>query len=254
MLAGLLAAVAGGSTSLVVRVVSAFLAGQLSVGWSNDWLDAARDRSVQRTDKPVASGWVSRRSVGAAAAAAAAATVPLSLLMGPRPGAAHLLAVLSAWSYNLWLKRTLWSWLPYAVSFGLLPNVVTLALPRAHLAPGWVTAAGALLGVGAHLVNVLPDVEEDLATGVRGLVHRLGRRRAAVTAPAVLVAATVLVVVGPPGPPTAAGWWGLGIAAAAAVLAAVAGAHGAGRRLSLMATVLVAIVNVALLLTSGNAL
>jgi 4-hydroxybenzoate polyprenyltransferase len=55
---------------------------------------------------------------------------------------------------------------------------------------------GALLGVGAHLLNVLPDLEEDAATGVRGLPHRLGARWIAPAAAAVLVGATVVVVAG----------------------------------------------------------
>ena len=54
----------------------------------------------------------------------------------------------------------------------------------------------ALLGVGAHLLNVLPDLDDDAATGVRGLPHRLGPRRIAPVAAAVLVAASIVVLVG----------------------------------------------------------
>ena len=43
------------------------------------------------------------------------------------------------------------------------------------IAPVWITAAGALLGAGAHFANVLPDLEDDARTGVRGLPHRIGR-------------------------------------------------------------------------------
>ena len=107
--------------------------------------------------------------------AAAAACVPLSLALGRRAGAAHLVAVASALSYNAGLKAGPLSFAPYAVSFGLLPDVVALAAPGGRAAPGWASAAGALLGVGAHLANALPDLEDDLATGVRGLPHRLGR-------------------------------------------------------------------------------
>ncbi len=253
-LAGLLAAAAGAPAEVVGRVVAAFLAGQLSVGWSNDWLDAARDRLVARADKPVAAGLVGRTAVGRAAAAAAVATVPLSLLLGTLPGVLHVGAVASAWSYNLWLKRTAWSWLPFAVSFGLLPTIVTLALPDARLAPWWASGAGALLGVGAHLVNVLPDLDDDLATGVRGAAHRLRPTSVMLTAPVVLAAATVLVVTGPPGAPTGLAWAGLAVAVAAAVVAAAAAARGHGRRLPLLATVLVALLDVGLLLASGGAL
>lgn len=253
-LAGLLAVAAGASASVTSRVVAAFAAGQLSIGWSNDWWDADRDRLVARADKPVAAGQVSRRTVGGAAAAAAIATVPLSFTLGLAAGTAHVVAVASAWSYNLHLKRTALSWLPFTVSFGLLPVVVTLAVEPPHVAPWWAVAAGALLGVGAHLVNVLPDVDDDLATGVRGVVHRLPRAAVAVLAPAVLALATLVVVLGPPGPPGTARWVALALAVAAATAAGVTGARGRGRVVPLAATVLVAVVNVALLLASGGAL
>jgi 4-hydroxybenzoate polyprenyltransferase len=64
--------------------------------------------------------------------------------------------------------------------------------------PLWLPLAGALLGVGAHLVNVLPDLADDAATGVRGLPHRLGARWSTVAAAAVLAAAAVVIVVGAP--------------------------------------------------------
>ena len=38
----------------VVLVTAAVLCGQLSIGWSNDLVDLARDRAVGRRDKPLA--------------------------------------------------------------------------------------------------------------------------------------------------------------------------------------------------------
>ena len=81
--------------------------------------------------------------------------------------------------------------LPYAVSFGLLPAFVVLALPgRRRRRPGWSRRAR-LLGAGAHFANVLPDLADDARTGVRGLPHRLGAAGAAVAAAGLLLAATV---------------------------------------------------------------
>jgi hypothetical protein len=51
--------------------------------------------------------------------------------------------------------------------------LVTLALPEPALASPWAFAAGALLGVAAHFANVLPDLDDDRATGVRGLPQSL---------------------------------------------------------------------------------
>jgi 4-hydroxybenzoate polyprenyltransferase len=121
------------------------------------------------------------------------------------------------------LKDSVWSWLPYAVSFGLLPVFLVLTVPGA--APAWwVVGCAALLGTGAHVANVLPDLEDDAATGVRGLPHRLGRRVSGVLAPVLLVggvAAAVLGTLHAHGGLPALGV--LGVAVVAAVLAVDAG-------------------------------
>jgi 4-hydroxybenzoate polyprenyltransferase len=254
VVATLLAVGAGASARTSALVAAAVGTGQLSIGWSNDWVDAARDVAVGRTDKPVAAGAVSRRAVGAAAALAAVAAVPLSLALGVAAAPANLVGVASGWAYNLGLKSTSWSWLPYAVTFGLLPAVVTLALPGSPVPPPWALAAGALLGVGAHLVNELPDLADDAATGVRGLPHRLGRRASSLLAPAVLTAASLLVVLGPAGRPSPAGWAALVLVATSACVAAGSASTAGHRRLPLLATVLVAVVDVVLLVSSGSAL
>lgn len=209
-LAGLLALRLGHDAATLALVVAAVFTGQLTVGWSNDLVDAGRDRAVGRADKPLATGRVSVRTVGVALAVAAAATVILSLVLGAAPGSLHLLLVGCGVAYNVVLKRTALSWLPYAVAFGLLPAVASLALDSPVWPPWWMVAAGALLGVGAHLVNVLPDLEDDAATGVRGLPHRLGPARARLAAVVVLATASVLVVLGPGRPPGWA-WAGLGV-------------------------------------------
>ncbi len=244
------------STGLGARslwVAAAFLTGQLSVGWSNDWIDAARDARAQRPDKPVGQGRLSVSAVRTAALTALALCVPLSLAMGVGAGLLHLAAVAAAWSYNARLKATALSFVPYALAFGAVPSIVVLALPGGALAPAWATAAGALLGVGAHLCNALPDLEEDLAQGVRGLPHRLGPRRSAIGAAVLLLAAAVLLAVGPPGPP--------GLLAVAAVgLSAVVTAVGLARsrregsREAFLAALVVAALSVALLVARGAVL
>ncbi len=181
-----------GRTALITAAV---LAGQLTIGWSNDLIDLSRDRSVGRSDKPLATGQLSVRPVTIACAVAVVAAVALSLLCGLVAGSVHLVCVAAGWLYNLGLKSTAWSWLPYAVAFGGLPVFVSLAAPGGQLPEPWVPAVGALLGVGAHLVNALPDLADDEATGVRGLPHRLGATATRVVAVVVLVAASVVVLI-----------------------------------------------------------
>jgi 4-hydroxybenzoate polyprenyltransferase len=193
VLSGLLAVAAELSAANVVLVVAAVLSGQLSVGWCNDLRDRARDAAVGRRDKPLANGALSVPTVRLASGLAVVATVALSLACGLLAGSIHLLCVASAWAYNLWLKGTLASWLPYAVSFGGL--TVFVELVGDAWAPAEVVAGGALLGVAAHLLNVVPDLADDAATGVRGLPHRLGGRATVLLAVGLLVVATVLLLV-----------------------------------------------------------
>ncbi|MBM7495377.1 UbiA family prenyltransferase [Oerskovia paurometabola] len=250
VLAGFFAAGVGSGPGPTALVTAAVLTGQLSVGWSNDWLDARRDVAVQRTDKPVVAGLVTTRQVHAAALVAAGLCVVLSLATGIVAGLVHLVAVASAWSYNAWLKSTVWSWAPYAVSFGLLPLFVVLAGPGRAAAP-WAMTATALLGVGAHVANTLPDLEDDRATGIRGLPHRLGRTRASVLAPTVLVAAVAVVVLGPPGPPSVAAWVGGAVAVALAVSAGVVAVRRTASRLPFALSMAVAAVCAVLLVLAG---
>jgi 4-hydroxybenzoate polyprenyltransferase len=152
----------------------AVLLGQLSIGWCNDWVDAPRDRAVGRRDKPVVQSVLPVRLLGNCAVVALVGCAGASLALGVRPGLVHLLGVASGWAYDLVLKPTLASPLPYGVAFGSLPAVATLAAaPPSWPAPG-ILAGGALLGTAAHFANTVGDVEQDSATGVRGLPQRLG--------------------------------------------------------------------------------
>lgn len=181
----------------VVLLGVAFLCGQLSIGFSNDWVDAARDRAVARTDKPVARGDVPVETVRTAAWVTAALTVPASFALGWQAALAHLVLVASGWAYNLGLKRTAFSVAPFVLSFGLLPAVVTLAADPPALAAGWALAVGGVFGVAIHFTNVLPDLDDDASTGVDGLPHRLGRVPSGIIAFVALAVAAVLVAVGP---------------------------------------------------------
>lgn len=246
-------ALASGRGAGAVWVALAVLSGQLSVGWSNDYLDRERDRSSGRTDKPVAAGEIPARTVGAAAVLVLAACVPLSLLSGWRAGGVHLAAVAVAWAYNVWLKRTPASPLPYALAFGAVPAFVTLGFPGHPWPPAWATAAGALLGAGAHFVNTLPDLDDDVRTGVRGLPHRLGEGPSLLLGALLLAGAALAIAVLPDD-----GLGAPGAAATAVALTSVTGvvaAAATGRARAAWSLVLVtAGATVVLFLARGAAL
>lgn len=245
-------AVSSGRGAASAWVAGAFLSGQLSVGWSNDWIDRDRDVRSGRTDKPVARGQVPVATVRRAALTAAALCVPLSLAMGLRAGLVHLVAVAAAWSYNARLKATALSWVPYALAFGLVPSIVVLGLPGHPWAPWWATAAGALLGVGAHLANALPDLDDDLAEGIRGLPHRLGARASSALAAVLLLAATALLALGPGRP--GAGSVAVLLVAVTVTATGLVLVRRPGSRAAFRAAIVVAVLGVGLLLTRGGAL
>ena len=137
--------------------------------------------------------------------------------------------------------------------FGALPAGVVAAAPCSPVAPWWLVTAGGALCAAAHLANVAPDLEDDLATGVRGLPHRLGARVSALTAALLLGAASLVLVLGPEGPPSPAGWVGLALAVPAVAVAALAGTA-RFRRLAFPAVMLLTVMDVVLLLAGGAAI
>lgn len=178
------AAALSGRTGVECALVAATVfSGQLTIGWINDVVDAERDRRTGRQDKPVALGWIDPGTVSFATACVVLLVIPLSVANGTAAGLAHLAFVLSAWLYNLYFKQTVLSWLPYAVSFGLLPAFLSYGGLGGGLHGGPPTVAmtvvAALLGVGIHFLNALPDLVEDNEMGLRHLPLRIALRTGA---------------------------------------------------------------------------
>jgi 4-hydroxybenzoate polyprenyltransferase len=245
-----------------IWVAAAVLAGHLSVGWSNDYLDRGLDRAARRLDKPLARAAAGPAGAGGsglrpatvrtAALGALCACLPLSLVSGIGFTAAHFTAIAFAMAYNAGLKSKLLSFVPYTVAFGLVPIAVTLSLPMSPWPPTWAIVAGALIGAGGHFTQALPDIPADRQLGVYGLPQAIGQRASAATAAILLLAANVTVALGPgrPGPIQLAG------AALAAVLAAgiVAAALADRPQVSFRLTLAAATVAVLALLASGHSL
>ena len=246
------ASVPAGVTALVVLAI---LAGQLSIGWSNDYLDAARDLAVHRADKPVAGGAIGRRAVGLAGLIALAIAIGLAAVLTAVAGWAgpsSLVLLACGWLYNLGLKAHWLSFTPYLIGFGSLPVVATTAAGSGW-PPWWAATAGATLGVAAHFGNVLPDLRDDLATGVRGLPQRLGLRWTASGVPVLLAVGSLSIVIGG-GFPEAVVW----VLAAVLLVLAVGGVsvalrRPAGRSFFLVAVV-VAVLDLAVFVAAGGSL
>jgi 4-hydroxybenzoate polyprenyltransferase len=252
-LATLLAAEAAPHGTGPVLVAPAMLAGQLSVGWSNDACDAAADAAAGRTDKPIARGEISVRAVWVAAFVSLAISIALSAAISLVTLIVIVVVIGAAWAYNLGLKATPWSGLMYVLGFAPIPWFATSTLPG-HPAPRLaVTVAAGLVGLGAHFTNVLPDLVADARSGVRGLPQRVAARFGAAAAKGVAVtlllgASVLLLVASSPG----RRWVAIAGLCGSCLLAVVA-ARGGGR-VPFLASIGIAAVDVVLFAAGGDAL
>jgi 4-hydroxybenzoate polyprenyltransferase len=170
------------------EVSTAILAGQFVVGWSNDLIDYQLDKAVARQNKPLVSGDLSQSLLKRGISLALFCALIFSLVgpLGIKGTGIHFLGLLSATLYNLRLKRTLLSPVPYIFSFGAMPWAIYEAAGK--LPPMWIYLGFALFATAFHFLNVLKDLDFDIAQGVLGLPQRIGRR-ASIAVASVLVTA-----------------------------------------------------------------
>jgi 4-hydroxybenzoate polyprenyltransferase len=158
---------------LLGPLLLAMLGGQLAIGATNELVDLPFDR-VGKPWKPLASGDVSIRGARGMVVIGLLLMVAFGWRFGPL--ALTLLAAGTALglAYDLWFKRTVWSWLPYLLALPLLPIWVFAALGKPEPRLLLLYPLGALATVGVHFAQALPDVAIDRAAGLLTATSRLG--------------------------------------------------------------------------------
>lgn len=188
---------AGGSPGAgrYLALGGAMLCFQFAIGLVNDVADAPSD-AVNKPWKPIPAGIVRRDAAVGAAVALIAAGVLVSMSL---PFAAWLIGLAGlgcGLAYDLWLKRTVLSWLPYAMALPLLPAWVFVAAGAWDRFLGWVFPLGMVLGLALHLANQAPDETADARAGITSAVQLLGERHSRAIATALFgVAASLAVIV-----------------------------------------------------------
>ena len=169
---------------------------QFSVSALNEWADQDLDGRSGRP-RPIPLGLLSSRAAAVVAVLEAAAAVALSLLSGFGPLAflLVLLGLACGWAYDLKLKRTPLSFLPFAVAFPLVPIWVAMIAGRPLEALGPVLLGGIPLAVSIHLADAIPDRAPDRAAGVNTLAVTLGRPGAEIAAVGLLLGGTLASLV-----------------------------------------------------------
>ncbi len=174
---GALALVAGGRIEIAARLAIAMVALQVSIGAANDLADVDRDRAANLT-KPIATGLVPPVVALVTAAVAMAIGLGLSWTLGPATLVVAAIGTAIGYAYDLWLKPTRWSWLPFALGTSLVP-VYAWVGSTGGIPSGFIVLlpASCLAGTGLALANSLADLERDRAAGTETPATALGRVR-----------------------------------------------------------------------------
>jgi 4-hydroxybenzoate polyprenyltransferase len=226
------AVVAGGTPVTAVGLGLAMVLLQAGIGATNDVVDAPRDAG-HKPGKPIPAGLVSTPTAVRVAVLAFGAGVGLALTTGGLAGGVLALLVIAiGLGYDLRLKGTAWSWLPFAVGIPILPVFGWLGaagvLPREFLI---LVPAAVAAGAALAIANALVDVERDRAAGSGSIALTLGPATAWLVHVILLVGVGITAAgsVGPLGGPAAAGI-AVAVAAIIPVGAALAGRGGGATR------------------------
>ena len=158
------------------RLVLAMLLLQCAIGAANDVADADLDRAT-KPQKPIASGALSTQQAWLIALVCALVGLALAATFGLTSWLLALAGLSCGLAYDLRLKRTAWSVVPYLIALPLLPLWVWVSLGRFRAGLLAEYPLGVLIGFALYLGNTAPDIAADSAAGVRGAAHRLGLLR-----------------------------------------------------------------------------
>jgi 4-hydroxybenzoate polyprenyltransferase len=161
---------------LSAALVAAMAAAQASTGLFNEVFDWRLDLATKPW-RAIPAGMISPAAAAAAAAALLCAGLAFAAMLSPAAPLVLFAGAGMAIAYSAKLKRTAFSWVPYAVSYPLLPVWVLTALDRYDPRILVIYPLAWPFALAVHLCNQLRDFDEDATLGVRGLVQHLGKSR-----------------------------------------------------------------------------
>ena len=155
-------------------VTGAMLLSQLSIGWTNDYVDRRSD-ALHQPAKPVAAGRLNPAKLPALALLTALGSIALAAVSFSAMTLVWFVIGTSAGLlYDLRIKDTPVSWLPYVVAFVVLPPYVWSAMDSFRGEFLLLYPVALPLAVAVHLGNSLPDIETDRAADRRGIAVTIG--------------------------------------------------------------------------------
>ena len=180
--------------SRLARAIATLFFSQVVVGMSNDYHDRLLDAEGQPW-KPLARGIVTPNEARVLIGCAFVLMLGFSASLGPLLVLLALLGTFAGILYNFWLRGTPLSWFPYVFGFVVLPVSVWVSIERFDIRQLVLVPIALPLLVGVHLAQTLPDIETDLAVGVRGFAATLGRGRGVLAVWSTLIGAQLIALV-----------------------------------------------------------
>jgi 4-hydroxybenzoate polyprenyltransferase len=160
---------------VLLRLAAAMFFAQAAVGATNDYFDRDLDART-KPFKPIVRGFIEPRTALLIAGLSSIAAGALTATFGGRAIAVAAVGLAAGIAYDVRLKRTLLSPLPFMVALPALPFWVWLSLGRFSPQLWWLLLFSPLVALAVHLSNTLPDLALDRAAGVRGFAHAIGER------------------------------------------------------------------------------
>jgi 4-hydroxybenzoate polyprenyltransferase len=169
---------------------------QFSISALNEWADADLDRRAGR-QRPIPLGLVSPAVALAVAVVGAVGAFLLCVLTDLGPFALLLVGVGTAcgWAYDLWLKATRLSFVPFAIAFPLMPFWIGALAGRPLMSLVVLFVGGSPLATAIHLADSIPDRDRDREAGLRTLAVALGKPMAEMAAAGLLLLGTLVSIV-----------------------------------------------------------
>ncbi len=178
---------------VLTRMLIVMLCAQSAIGITNDIFDRELDAATKPW-KPIAAGLVAPTAARVLALMLITVSLALAATLGAGGFALAAVGLACGLAYDVRLKRTPLSAVPYMIAIPVLPLWVWLTLGAWDGVLWWLLPLGGLIGLALHLANTVPDIEADRAAGVNGLAHRLGTARSMYVGWASFGAALVLAV------------------------------------------------------------
>ena len=158
-------------------MLAAMASAQICIGITNEVCDRHLD-SRAKPWRAIPAGYISVFSASVLGTFFGLAAIILSALSSIASWPLFLLGLASGLAYNFIFKRSAFGWLAYLIAYPLVPIWVFATLGNFENRLLLIFPLTVPFIFGVHLINQLPDFEDDAAFGIQNILHQMGKSKA----------------------------------------------------------------------------